>query len=38
MPQFPYFDAEMREWLYEAPDGFPDGIVLVLISPPPTGK
>jgi type II secretory pathway pseudopilin PulG len=35
MPQFPYFDAEMRDWLYGAPDSFPDGIVLVLTSPTP---
>jgi type II secretory pathway pseudopilin PulG len=34
MPQFPYYDAEMREWLYGAPDGFPDGIIIVLTSVP----
>ncbi|MCX6644833.1 MAG: hypothetical protein NTY09_00525 [bacterium] len=30
MPQFPYFESFGGEWIYGAPDGFPDGIVLVL--------
>lgn len=30
MPQFPYFESESENWIYGAPDGFPDGIILVL--------
>jgi type II secretory pathway pseudopilin PulG len=32
MPQFPYYDAATKHLLYGAPDGYPDGIVLVLTS------
>jgi hypothetical protein len=30
MPQFPYYQAGNHRWIYGAPDGYPDGIVLVL--------
>jgi len=30
MPQFPYYDAGTRAWLFGAPDGFRDGVILVL--------
>lgn len=30
MPQFPYFESIYGDWIYGAPDGFPDGIILVL--------
>jgi type II secretory pathway pseudopilin PulG len=30
MPQFPYYSFGTRKWIYGAPDGYPDGIVLVL--------
>jgi hypothetical protein len=32
MPQFPFYDTLTGEWLYGAPDGYPDGIVLVITS------
>jgi len=30
MPQFPYFGIKSYEWVYGAPDGYPDGIILVI--------
>lgn len=35
MPQFPYYETSQDEWLYGAPDGIPDGVVIVLISEDP---
>jgi len=32
MPQFPYYAAGTRAWLFGAPDGYRDGVVLVLTS------
>jgi len=32
MPQFPYYESRPDEWLYGAPDGYPDGIILVITS------
>lgn len=32
MPQFPYYSAGTRGWLFGAPDGYRDGVVLVLTS------
>ncbi len=32
MPQFPYFQSGTRAWLFGAPDGFRDGVILVLTS------
>jgi len=32
MPQFPYLAAGSRAWMFGAPDGFRDGIILVLSS------
>lgn len=31
MPQFPYYDWGIHDWLYGAPDGHKDGIILVLM-------
>jgi prepilin-type N-terminal cleavage/methylation domain-containing protein len=30
MPQFPYYSAGEHRWIYGAPDGFEDGIILML--------
>jgi hypothetical protein len=30
MPQFPYCEYRDRRWIYGAPDGYNDGIILVL--------
>jgi prepilin-type N-terminal cleavage/methylation domain-containing protein len=32
MPQFPYQEAGTKDWIFGAPDGYRDGIVLVLTS------
>lgn len=32
MPQFPYYEAGTRGWLFGAPDGYRDGVILVLTS------
>ncbi len=32
MPQFPYYDGYTCNWVFGAPDGIPDGIVLVITS------
>ena len=32
MPQFPYYDAGTRAWLFGAPDGYRDGVIIVLTS------
>jgi type II secretion system protein G len=32
MPQFPYYQAGTRGWMFGAPDGYRDGVVLVLTS------
>ena len=32
MPQFPYYTSGTRAWLFGAPDGYRDGVVLVLTS------
>lgn len=32
MPQFPYYDVGTKAWLFGAPDGFRDGVILVLTS------
>jgi len=32
MPQFPYYQAGSGDWMYGAPDGLPDGVIIVLIS------
>jgi prepilin-type N-terminal cleavage/methylation domain-containing protein len=32
MPQFPYYAAGTRAWMFGAPDGYRDGVVLVLTS------
>jgi type II secretion system protein G len=32
MPQFPYYDAGTQAWLFGAPDGYRDGVILVLTS------
>jgi len=32
MPYFPYIDPETGDWLYGAPDGFRDGIIIVITS------
>lgn len=32
MPQFPYTQAGTRAWLFGAPDGYRDGVILVLTS------
>ncbi len=32
MPQFPYYTAGSRGWMFGAPDGFRDGVILVLTS------
>jgi len=32
MPQFPYYAVGSRAWLFGAPDGFRDGVILVLTS------
>jgi prepilin-type N-terminal cleavage/methylation domain-containing protein len=32
MPQFPYYQAGTHGWLFGAPDGFRDGVILVLTS------
>jgi prepilin-type N-terminal cleavage/methylation domain-containing protein len=32
MPQFPYLQAGSQAWMFGAPDGFRDGVVLVLTS------
>jgi len=32
MPQFPYYQAGTRGWLFGAPDGYRDGVILVLTS------
>jgi len=32
MPQFPYYTGSNHAWLFGAPDGFRDGIILVLTS------
>ena len=30
MPQFPYYTGVTHEWMFGAPDGFADGVILVL--------
>ena len=32
MPYFPYLDPATEDWLYSAPDGYRDGVILVLTS------
>lgn len=32
MPTFPYWTSYNREWLYGAPDGYKDGVIITLIS------
>jgi len=32
MPQFPYYEAGTRAWMFGAPDGYKDGIILTLTS------
>lgn len=32
MPQFPYYQPGTKAWIYGAPDGFKDGVILVLTS------
>jgi hypothetical protein len=32
MPQFPYLEAGSHAWMFGAPDGFRDGVILVLSS------
>jgi len=32
MPQFPYFKPGTKAWMFGAPDGFRDGVILVLTS------
>lgn len=32
MPQFPYYKEGTRAWMFGAPDGFRDGVILVLTS------
>ncbi len=34
MPQFPYYQSGTNEWMFGAPDGYRDGIILVLTSDP----
>jgi hypothetical protein len=32
MPQFPYLESGTKAWIYGAPDGYKDGVILVLTS------
>jgi prepilin-type N-terminal cleavage/methylation domain-containing protein len=32
MPQFPYYEVGTKAWLFGAPDGYRDGVILVLTS------
>jgi hypothetical protein len=32
MPYFPYLDPSSKDWIYGAPDGFRDGIIIALTS------
>ena len=32
MPYFPYLDPDTNEWLYGAPDGYRDGVIIALTS------
>lgn len=32
MPQFPYYESGTNAWIYGAPDGYKDGIIIVLTS------
>ena len=32
MPQFPYYEVGSKAWLFGAPDGYRDGVILVLTS------
>jgi hypothetical protein len=32
MPTFPYWSNYNREWVYGAPDGWKDGVIITLIS------
>jgi type II secretion system protein G len=32
MPQFPYYESGTNAWMFGAPDGFRDGVILVLTS------
>lgn len=32
MPQFPYYESGTKAWMFGAPDGFRDGVIIVLTS------
>ena len=32
MPQFPYYKSGTHAWMFGAPDGFRDGVIIVLTS------
>jgi hypothetical protein len=38
MPQFPYTQVGTKDWIFGAPDGFPDGVILVLTSGSDSGN